>query len=64
MKANTATAATKAPKSSPKKTTAIYINGKIALMGIDEELKVNLGENASQFIASRTMVPEMVKTIE
>ena len=64
MKANTASPSTKAAKISVKKTNAIYINGKIALMGIDEELKSSLGENASQFFASMTMVPEIVKSIE
>ncbi len=64
MKANTATAAQKSAPPAVKKSIAIYINGKIALMSIDEELKANLGENASVFIASRTMVPEMTKSIE
>lgn len=64
MKANTASPTARAAALPPKKTFAIYINGKIALKGIDEALKAKHGENASELIRGMTMVPEMAKSIE
>lgn len=43
---------------------ALYINGKIALPPIDEDLKQQYGENATEFLSHFTFVPEMKKKIE
>lgn len=52
-------------ESSPIKKPVV-INGRLALMGIDTDLKQRCAgeENAFEVTASMTMVPEMAKRIE
>jgi hypothetical protein len=54
-----ASAATTSPKTAP-----ILVKGKLALMDIDEQLKVEQGVNGFKVVRSMTMCTEMVKNIE
>lgn len=50
---------------SPKKVSApILVRGKLALLDIDEELKLQQGENAFVVVRSMTMHIDFVKNIE
>ena len=54
-----ASAATTSPKVAP-----ILVKGKLALMDIDEQLKVEQGVNGFKVIRSMTMCVDFVKNIE
>jgi hypothetical protein len=57
MKASAAT-------TSPTKVDPVVINGRLAIMSIDIQMRDELGENAFIMIRAMTLVPEIVKNIE
>lgn len=46
------------------KPTSLYVNGMLALPGLDLELQKLKGENAFEVIDTLTMVPEIKRRIE